>query len=213
MSTLDDIKRHWSQTPTTGPSPREIPNVGRDDLAQLLASLQFNSGVEVGTEYGYYAETLCKANPQLKLHCVDPYFAYREYRDHKSQAKLDAMYHQAQARLASYHVTFHRVMSTAAYVDFKDGSLDFVYLDGNHSLPYVIQDLDCWVRKVRKGGLIAGHDFIRRNNRLRYQCHVVEAVYAWTQAYMVEPWYVVGAKAIVEGQKRDAIRSFFWVKS
>jgi len=212
MTTLDAIRQHWPQLPLTGTSPRDIPNVGRDDLAQLFASLNFTRGVEVGTELGYYAETLCQANPQLDLHCVDPYFAYREYRDHKSQTKLDAMFEQAQARLAPYHVTFHRLMSTAAYVDFADGSLDFVYLDANHSLPYVIADIHAWLPKVKRSGIFAGHDYIRRNNGKRYQCHVVEAVYAYTQSYMIQPYFILGAKNDPIGHGREAIRSFFWVK-
>lgn len=206
MSTISDyVQRKWTQAIV------EIPDVGRDDLAAYFAEQGFTRGVEVGTEYGEYAETLLKANAQLHLTCVDPYTAYSDYRDHKSQAKLDTMYQQAQRRLRPYNVEFLRLFSTAAASNFRNNSLDFVYLDGNHALPYIIADLHAWTPKVRKGGVIAGHDFIRRNNRLRYQCHVVEAVYAWTQAYMVEPWYVLGTKAKVEGEKRETIRSFMWI--
>lgn len=207
MSIIADyIGRQWPH------SPVEIPDVGRDDLAVYFAEQGYTQGVEVGTEYGEYAEVLCQANPQLHLTCVDPYTSYSDYRDHKSQVKLDAMYEQAQRRLRPYNVDFLRLFSTAAAASFKNESLDFVYLDGNHSLPYVIADLHAWTPKVRRGGIISGHDFIRRNNRLRYQCHVVEAVYAWTQAYMIDKWFVVGRKNQVEGEKRDAIRSWFWIK-
>lgn len=197
----------------TDRSPVELPDCGRDDLAWWFNKLRFTEGVEVGTEYGEYAEVLCKANPQLHLTCVDPYTAYGDYRDHKSQDKLNAMFEQTQRRLFVYNVQFLRLFSTAAAANFKNNSLDFVYLDGNHSLPYVIADLQAWVPKVRKGGIIAGHDMIRRNNSLRYQCHVVEAVHAWTQAYMVNPWFILGSKDIVEGEKRDKIRSFMWIKT
>lgn len=211
-TTLDRILHHWPQTPTTGRSPREIPNVGRDDLATLLGQLGFTRGVEVGTERGEYAEILCQANPQLYLDCVDPYRAYRDYREHTSQPKLDALCYEATHRLRNYNVTFVRDFSVDATHRYDDESLDFVYWDGNHSLPYVIQDLVTWTPKIRKGGIAAGHDFIRRNNRLRYQCHVVEAVHAYTQSYMIDPWYVLGTKAEIPGQKRDTIRSFMWVK-
>lgn len=207
MSTIADyLSRNWPIAPV------EIPDVGRDDLAHYFAEAGYTQGVEVGTEYGEYAEILCQANPQLHLTCVDPYTAYSDYRDHKSQVKLDAMYEQAQRRLRPYNVDFLRLFSTAAAVSFRNNSLDFVYLDGNHSLPYVIADLHAWTPKVRKGGVISGHDMIRRNNSLRYQCHVVEAVYAWTQCYMIKPFYILGTKGEVDGQKREKIRSFMWVK-
>jgi predicted O-methyltransferase YrrM len=209
-STLQRIRELWSIP--EGKSPIEIPNVGRDNLAQLLAYLRFDRGVEVGTERGEYAEVLCKANPNLHLDCVDPYRAYRDYREHTSQAKLDALYYEATARLQNHNVAFVRDFSVDAAHRYDNESIDFVYIDGNHALPYVIQDLVAWVPKVRKDGLIAGHDFIRRNNRLRYQCHVVEAVYAYTQCYMINEWYVLGRKTEVSGEKRDVIRSFMWVK-
>jgi hypothetical protein len=216
-TTFSRILHHWPQTPTTGPSPREIPDVTRDDLAELFGKLGFTYGVEVGTEQGVYAERICKAiKPDFLanrgLWCVDPYLAYGGYREHTSQLKLDRFYAEARERLAPYDVHFIREPSVEAARHFEDGSLDFVYIDANHSLLYVIQDLVTWVPKVRKGGAISGHDYIRRNNRLRYQCHVVEAVHAYTQSYMIDPWYVVGAKDEVAGVKRDAIRSFFWVK-
>ena len=191
---------------------REIPNVGRDDLAILFSQLNLTRGVEVGTEYGEYAETLLKANPNLHLDCVDPYHAYSNYKEHLSQTKLDVMYHQTMFRLRNYDVSFIREFSVDGACRFADKSLDFIYLDGNHSLPYIIADLHAWIPKVRKSGIISGHDFIRRNNSLRYQCHVVEAVHAWTQCYMINPWFTLGTKAEIPGQKREAIRSFMWIK-
>lgn len=212
MTTTELLYHHWPQTPRSG-SIREIPDVTRDDLAELFAELEFNRGVEIGTEFGVYALTLCRANPKLKLFCVDPYESYSDYREHKSQEKLDRMYEEATRLLAPpFKVWFHRERSVKASEQYAKESVDFVYIDGNHSLPYVIDDLQAWVPKVRKGGIVSGHDYIRRNNSLRYQCHVVEAVNAWVQCYQVNPLFIVGTKDEVAGQKRDIIRSWFWIK-
>jgi hypothetical protein len=86
--------------------------------------------------------------------------------------------------------------------------LDFVYIDGNHSLPYVIADLAAWVPKVRPGGIVSGHDF--RQYLEQRHSHVVEALYAYTRAYEITPWFVLGAKS---GGRRDTYRSWFFVKS
>lgn len=36
--------------------------------------------------------------------------------------------------------------------EIEDGSLDFVFIDGNHSFEAVREDLMHWSRKVRPGG-------------------------------------------------------------
>ena len=41
----------------------------------------------------------------------------------------------------------------------KDGSLDFVYIDGLHDFGSVKQDIAAWWPKVKAGGFIGGHDY------------------------------------------------------
>jgi len=41
----------------------------------------------------------------------------------------------------------------------KDRSLDFVFLDGDHTFNGVLDDLREWSPKVRENGIISGHDF------------------------------------------------------
>lgn len=38
-------------------------------------------------------------------------------------------------------------------------SLDMVFIDADHSYAAVSRDIDAWLPKVRKGGIIAGHDY------------------------------------------------------
>lgn len=211
-STLNRILELWPQTPATGPSPRDIPNVDRwHSLTQLFYDLNFKVGAEIGTERGLFAKRLCVSNPNLKLYCIDPWQAYRGYREYVSQRRLDDFYETAKERLAPYDCHLIRKFSVEASKDFKDGSLDFVYIDANHALLHVIEDLVHWVPKVRKGGCVSGHDFIKRKN-YSYGMHVVEAVTAYTEAYDINPWYVLGRKATIEGELRDKPRSFMWVK-
>lgn len=191
-------------------SPIEIPNIGRDGLARLFHLLEFNVGVEVGVERGVFSETLCRANPGVKLFCVDAWKAYRGYRDHVDQAKLDGFYQETAERMKAYpRVTLIRKFSVDAAKDFKDGELDFIYLDGNHNFENITADLAAWSRKVRVGGIIAGHDYAQHH--WPNQIHVVQAVNGWTDAYQIAPWFLLGTKAKVSGQIRDDARSFFWV--
>jgi predicted O-methyltransferase YrrM len=51
-----------------------------------------------------------------------------------------------------------RGTSAGAASHFGDGSLDFVYIDGDHRYEAVRSDLELYRPKLRKGGVLAGHD-------------------------------------------------------
>lgn len=191
--------------------PIEIPDTNRESLARLFHVLGFQVGVEIGVERGHYSEMLCQQNPGVRLSCVDAWKAYRGYRDHVSQTKLDGFYAEAQTRLASYpRATLVRKFSAEAAHDFADGSLDFVYIDAAHDLASVVSDLQAWGRKVRPGGIIAGHDYIKA--KLPSLMHVPQAISAWVDSYQIPRLYVLGRKAKVEGELRDDGRSWFYVQ-
>jgi hypothetical protein len=42
---------------------------------------------------------------------------------------------------------------------FDDHSIDFVFIDAEHTYDFVKQDLTVWFNKVKSGGIIAGHDY------------------------------------------------------
>ena len=46
---------------------------------------------------------------------------------------------------------------TAASI-FADEILDFVFIDANHLYPSIKQDIEMWLPKVKKGGILCGHD-------------------------------------------------------
>ena len=46
-----------------------------------------------------------------------------------------------------------------AIKDFKPESLDFVYIDANHSYKNMKDDIEGWSKIVRKGGIVSGHDY------------------------------------------------------
>jgi len=169
-------------------------NRGRATLARMMAALEFRTGVEVGTKHGASAEMWCRANPQMHLTCIDPYKAYRMVRDQEHQ---DAIHAVAMDRLKPYNATIVRATSMDAVKDFEDGSLDFVYIDGNHDFDYVVMDLVCWARKVRDGGMIALHDYYNFGKG-----GIIKAVDAYTHCHRIDPWYITF----------DETPSAFWEK-
>jgi hypothetical protein len=189
--------------------PADIPDCTRFDLPQFFVDMGYKVGAEIGTSKGVFAEAICKAG--MKLYCVDPYLAYEDYYpgDMEPFNKLEA---EARKRLAPYDVTFIKKMAIDAVNDIPDESLDFVYIDGNHEFKYVAEDLWDWSKKVRKGGCISGHDYFFCRPRVTDNIHTKYVVDAFTSCMNIRQWYVIGRKDRVEGEKRESVRSFFWIK-
>lgn len=169
-----------------------LPWSREDALLEFWRDCGYKKIMEIGVERGRYSKKILQAIPGSVWCGVDPWKAYRGYREHVTQEKLDAFYLETVARLHPFHdgrrVYPMRMDSVEATRFFADGELDVVYIDGNHTLPYVMADLQAWVPKVRPGGMVCGHDYGRRRVG-----HVKEAVQAWTAAYDITPWFLFTA--------------------
>jgi len=152
----------------------------RNDLAKLFRG----AGVEIGVERGLFSEEICRANPGVKLSSIDPWTVYEGYRDHKNQRKLDAFAEEARARLGRYKVEVMRTTSAKALELFQDESLDFAYIDGNHANPWVSDDIFGWYKKLKRGGILAGHDYTKK--RRGHANDTVEAVKLLMKTFNLE---------------------------
>lgn len=128
--------------------------------------------VEVGTHRGEFAHVLVQEwGPGGVLWCVDPWENQSaRYAAEQAGFLPDGAgdrgkdFRVCQKRLRDYEargrVKYLREDSEAAAKRFKDGALDFVYLDGDHSYDGVSLDLRLWWPKIGPGGILAGHDFL-----------------------------------------------------
>jgi hypothetical protein len=191
--------------------PAEIPDCSRDDLPAFFIDLGFKVGAEIGVAKGEFSEKLVKAG--LTLYAIDPWTSYKDYDGTNNQQWFDSEYKHAKKVLAPYsNCHLVRKNSLEAAADFTDGSLDFVYIDGNHQLMYVIEDLVVWSKKVKVGGIISGHDYIYTNPRTQAGiCHVIYALNAYIQAYKIANFYLLGKKDRIESETRDRFRSWMFI--
>ena len=194
----------------------EIPDVTRDDLAALFHELEYKVGAEIGVAGGDYSEVIMRHNPQLNMmHGVDPYLPYKGYKDFRKLGTFDSLESRAHSLLDKYeNYQFLKEMSVEASKSFTNGELDFVYIDANHSEPYVSQDIEAWTPKVRKGGIVAGHDYARikakgKENSTNWA--VIPAInkYVKENGYTLFIW---GLEAKIPGLKREGSRSWMFIK-
>ena len=206
-------------------SPISIP-VGKDGLVKLWMKFGYKVGVEIGVDRGKFSKYILKTlKPGAKLYCVDPWEVYDEYYERKGDRGKDALswrYEETKIRLAPYNAEIIRKQSMDAVKDFMDNSLDFVFIDGNHTFEYCIKDIMEWSKKVKVGGMVCGHDYWNSaegfgNSKLPIEryikhltpkekimiCGVKDAVHAWTNTNQIHPWFLTGG---------DDYSTYFWVK-
>lgn len=124
-------------------------------------------GVEVGVAFGGHAGAILERGGVDKLFGVDRYRHQAGYDDpmNLTQPVFDRLAKRVTQRMAPFGNRFELIRedSAGASQRFEDESLDFVYLDADHSAKGVMSDLCHWAVKVRVGGIVAGHDYGHRD--------------------------------------------------
>lgn len=137
----------------------------REGFAGLFNRLGLvGQGAEVGVERGNFSRHLLDHWEGEKLHLIDAWRHLDGYQDicNLSDEGHAIAYEQCLESL-SRHVgryEIHQQLSADAAECFADESLDFVYLDANHSHESSGHDIRVWWPKVRPGGVLCGHDFL-----------------------------------------------------
>jgi hypothetical protein len=132
----------------------------RLDIPRLA---QTGTIVEVGVAGGMFTAYLAD-NYKGRVVGVDPYrtFPSEEWKDciNSSNESLEGLYQHALRTIASYpNASIIRKTSLEAAPMFTEGSLEAVFIDGNHMYAAAKADIKAWWSKVRKGGFLCGHDY------------------------------------------------------
>jgi hypothetical protein len=163
------------------------PITHRDMLGYYLNERGLTgTGVEIGSAFGQFAGRILSTWKGKELYLVDPWErqagnAYLEAANTK--APFDEWYRQCIALSdADPRAKLLKMLSVTAASKFESGTLDFVYIDGNHGYGTVMEDVDNWWSKVKPGGLIGGHDCYD-NHEGGACCDVWSALRRWTSEH------------------------------
>ncbi len=140
---------------------------------------------ELGVAEGDFSqEILDRLQPKI-LHLVDVW-ATERYHDGLSTLVQGKFKSQIESGL----VQINRGYSTDQLKLYKDDYFDFVYIDTDHTYRTTAQELELVRSKMKKGGIIAGHDFSVGSWSTLARYGVVEAVnefclkYNWELIYL-----------------------------
>lgn len=120
-------------------------------------------GCELGTSYGfnlvYFLENLTNIK---KVYAIDPYMPY--FDGPSGLVPKDVMDKVKELFLINTEpykdkVVFINKTGDDAVADIPDNSLDYIFIDGDHSYEAVTNDLKNYFSKVKVGGIFSGHDY------------------------------------------------------
>lgn len=161
----------------------------RDVFGALLNSMGLNGeGVEVGVFRGENADTILSSWVGGRLFLVDPWInqSKEEYVDGTQQNDFNEVYESAKARLSKHgqRAWFCKQTSKEYGSSLPSPSerFDFVYIDAKHDYKSVKDDIETWWPTVKKGGILAGHDYQHKSVPGVFDCGVTEAVDEFVRA-------------------------------
>lgn len=117
--------------------------------------------VEIGVSKGENAKNILKELNVKRIFLIDPYKEHEEYsktEPNQIQKVLDSVFIKAKHKLKSYKnkITWIKKYSDNAIDEIP--MADFIYIDGDHSYKQVKADINNYWSKIKKGGILAGHD-------------------------------------------------------
>ena len=132
-------------------------------LSDIL-EIEIKSMAEIGVYWGKHAMVLRKFFPKAQLYLIDPWQLSENYIE-KGGTVCSEQKHMTAAKnlvldIFSQDKNAHVICATSEDGSKRvDGPLDLVFIDGDHSYEHVKQDIELWLPKLRKGGILAGHDY------------------------------------------------------
>jgi predicted O-methyltransferase YrrM len=116
--------------------------------------------VEVGVWKGRSTSCLA-ARVSGEIYAVDTFMGSESERNtHHKEALISDIFAQFEKNTAPFsNVRSCIGQSVIVAKGFKPNSCDFVFIDAEHTYEAVKADIAAWRSRVKKGGILAGHDY------------------------------------------------------
>ena len=136
-----------------------------DVLIDLINASKADRIVEIGLGSGITAKKILEAipDPGLRYVGVDPFKPYDASDINSTMTRLRSN-KQSVKEIKDprfIHVEDCAINKLNSIMEIMGTHINFVFIDGEHSYPAVIYDLNTWWDLIDSDGIIAGHDYDR----------------------------------------------------
>jgi predicted O-methyltransferase YrrM len=135
-------------------------------MLELLLTLKDSLGedtsksmIEIGSYMGESTMMFASVGIFDTIHSIEPHNGSEEFNklyeysweDVKKEYKINTRNFD--------NIIHHQDYSYNVVDKFEDGTIDFIYIDAEHTYESVKRDLELYLPKLKKGGIIGGHDY------------------------------------------------------
>ena len=124
-------------------------------------------GAWLGKSTAFMAESIKQSGKNITFYTVDTWRGnplVQEHRDFIEEYGVNGSIfslfreNMLKANVANFVIPLEMTSENASK-EFKDNSLDFIFIDGDHEYESVKLDIECWWPKLKENGVIAGDDY------------------------------------------------------
>jgi len=141
-------------------------NIGLFDLV-VSESYENFTWIELGSWTGKSAayctvELINKPLKEFQFICVDTWQGAEEHQDYNiiKEKKLEEIFKNNMSPVKQHYKSIKSFSHEAALL-FNDNSIDFCYVDADHSYEGVTKDLTAWWPKIKPGCYFGGDDYTK----------------------------------------------------
>ncbi len=159
--TIDEIMtmNHIYQEEQFGENWFSYPNLYKNVVNEFPSGSKF---VEVGSWKGkssaYMAIEIANSKKDIEFTCVDTWEGSVEHQGQHDLHQLYDVFIENMKPVEEFYIPKRMTSQDAVHL-YDDASLDFVFIDASHEYEDVKNDIKAWIKKVKPGGILAGHDY------------------------------------------------------
>jgi predicted rRNA methylase YqxC with S4 and FtsJ domains len=131
----------------------------RNNLIQLI-KIKNPIIAEIGVEYGGFTDIYYNDNIK-ELHLIDMWQTEgNDYYFSQRHGQVESGYEQVKFKYSNkQNIRLVKMKSSDASILYPSEYFDWIYIDADHSYSSVLEDIKNWYPKLKKNGVISGHDF------------------------------------------------------